>query len=78
MLERYLPRIDRLGDDQRVVLIREQYVFALYSNGRYREAAATQRETSPIAIRLGDSRSKAYALAGEMMTCDCACAKAAS
>ena len=68
VLERYLPRIDRLGDDQRVVLIREQYVFALYSNARYREAAATQRETSPMANRLGDSRSKAYALAGEMMT----------
>ena len=68
VLEHYLPRIDRLGDDQRVVLIRQQYVFALYSNGRYRDAAATQRETSPIAIRLGDSRSKAYALAGEMMT----------
>ena len=68
VLERYLPRIDRLGDDQRVVLIREQYVFALYSNARYREAAATQRETSPMANCLGDSRSKAYALAGEMMT----------
>ena len=68
VLERYLARIDRLGDDQRVVLIRQQYVFALYSNGRYREAAATQQESSPIAIRLGDSRSKAYALAGEMMT----------
>ena len=68
MLERYLPRIDRLGDDQRVVLIREQYVFALYSNARYREAASTQRETSPMANRLGDSRSKGYALAGEMMT----------
>ena len=68
VLERYLPRIDRLGDDQRVVLIREQYVFALYSNARYREAAATQRETSRMANRLGDSRSKAYALAGEMMT----------
>ena len=68
VIEHYLPRIDRLGDDQRVVLIRQQYVFALYSNGRYRDAAATQRETSPIAIRLGDSRSKAYALAGEMMT----------
>ena len=53
VLERYLPRIDRLGDDQRVVLIREQYVFALYSNARYREAAATQRETSPMANRLG-------------------------
>jgi class 3 adenylate cyclase/tetratricopeptide (TPR) repeat protein len=68
VLERYLSRIDRLEDDQRVVLIREQYVFALYSNARYREAAATQRETSPMANRLGDSRSKAYALAGEMMT----------
>jgi predicted ATPase len=68
VLERYLPRIDRLGDDQRVVLIRQQYVFALYSNGRYRKAAATQRETSPIASRLGDSSSKAFALAGEMMT----------
>jgi hypothetical protein len=68
VLRRYLPRIDRLGDDQRVVFIRQQYVFALYSNGRYRDAAATQRETSPMAIRLGDSRSKAYALAGEMMT----------
>ena len=68
VLERHLRRIDRLGDDQRVVLIREQYVFALYSNGRYRDAAAAQRETLPIAIRLGDNRSKAYALAGEMMT----------
>ena len=68
VLERYLPRIDRLGDDQRVVLVRQQYVFALYSNGRYREAAATQQESSPIAVRLGDSRSMAYALAGEMMT----------
>ena len=68
VLERYLPRIDRLGDDQRVVLVRQQYAFALYSNGRYREAAATQQESSPIAVRLGDSRSMAYALAGEMMT----------
>jgi class 3 adenylate cyclase len=68
VLERHLSRIDRLGDDQRAVLIREQYVFGLYSNGRYREAAATQCETSPIAIRIGDSRSRAYALAGEMMT----------
>ena len=68
VLERHLRRIDRLGDDQRVVLIREQYVFALYSNGRYRDAAAAQRETLPIAIRLGDNRSRAYALAGEMMT----------
>ena len=67
VLERYLARIDRLGDDPRAVLIRHQYVFALFWNARYREAAAMQRETSPIANRLGDSRSKAYSLAGEIL-----------
>ena len=67
VLERYLARIDRLGDDPRAVLIRHQYVFALLWNTRYREAAAMQRETLPMADRLGDSRSKAYALAGEIL-----------
>ena len=66
VLERYLPRIDRLGDDPRAVFIRHHYIFALLWNTRYREAAAMQRETSPIAERLGDSRSKAYSLAGEI------------
>jgi tetratricopeptide (TPR) repeat protein len=67
VLERYLARIDRLGDDTRAVLIRHQYVFALLWNTRYREAAAMQRASSPIAERLGDSRSRAYALAGEIL-----------
>ena len=67
VLARYLLRIDRLGDDPRVVLIRHHYVFALLWNARYREAAAMQRETSLMADRLGDSRSKAYALAGEII-----------
>ena len=66
VLQRYLARIDRLGDDPRAVLIRHQYVVRAYWNTRYREAAAMQRETSPIADRLGDSRSKAYSLAGEI------------
>ena len=66
ILERYAARIARMGDDPRAVLIRHQYVFALLWNTRYREAAAMQRETSPIADRLGDSRSKAYSLAGEI------------
>jgi class 3 adenylate cyclase/tetratricopeptide (TPR) repeat protein len=65
-LERYLMRVDRLGDDPRAVLIRHQYVFALLWSARYREAAIIQRETSPIAARLGDSRSQAYAIAGEI------------
>jgi predicted ATPase len=56
VISRYLARVDRLGDDPRVVLIRHQYVFALVWNSRYQEAAAVQRETSPIADRLGDSR----------------------
>ena len=66
VVERYLARIDRLGDDPRVVLIRHQYVLALIYNVRYREAAVAQHATSIMAERLGDSRSRAYALAAEI------------
>jgi hypothetical protein len=66
VLGRHLMRVDRLGDDPRAVLIRHQYVIALIWNTRYREAASVQEETSPIANRLGDSRSKAYSLAGKI------------
>jgi hypothetical protein len=66
VLRRYLPRIDRLGNDSRSVLIRHHYIFALIYTTRYREAAAIQRETSVIAEQVGDSRSKAYSLAGEI------------
>ena len=66
VVTRYLSRVDRLGDDPRAVLIRHHYVFALLWNTRYRQAAAMQRETSPMADRLGDSRSKAYSLAAEI------------
>src|SRR5258708_22022590 len=66
VLGRYLSRIDRLGDDSRVVLIRHHYILALLWNTRYREAAAVQQETSPIADRVGDSRSRAYSLAIEI------------
>lgn len=62
----YLSRIDRLGDDSRVVLIRHHYILALLWNTRYREAATVHQETSPIADRVGDSRSKAYSLAIEI------------
>jgi tetratricopeptide (TPR) repeat protein len=66
VLKCYLPRVDRLGDDPRAVLIRQQYAYTLLLNARYREGAAVQREASAIASRLGDSRSKAYALASEI------------
>ena len=66
VLRRYLPRIDGLGNDSRAVLIRHHYVFALIYNTRYWEAVAIQQETSAIAERVGDNRSKAYSLAGEI------------
>jgi hypothetical protein len=66
VLKRHLTRIDGLGDDARAVLIRHQFVFALLWGARYGEAASMQRDTSLIANRLGDSRSKAYSLAGEI------------
>jgi hypothetical protein len=66
VLKRYLTRIDRLGDDARAVLIRHQFVFALLWGAHYSEAASMQRDTSLIANRLGDWRSKAYSLAGEI------------
>jgi hypothetical protein len=53
-------------DDPKAILIRHQYVLALIWSARYSEAASMQEETSPIANRLGDSRSKAYSLAGEI------------
>ena len=67
VLERHLVRIDRLHDDPKVILIRHHYVFALFYNARYREAAAAQSKTSSLAARLGDSKSKAYSLANEII-----------
>jgi tetratricopeptide (TPR) repeat protein len=66
LLERYAPHIARIGDDPRAVLIRHQYVFALVRNTCFGEAAAMQPETLRMANRLGDSKSKAYSLAGEI------------
>ena len=68
LLERYSTRIDRLGDDPRSVVIRYYHSHALWWNTRYRDAAAIQRDVSQMADRLGDSRSKAYSLIGEIFT----------
>jgi class 3 adenylate cyclase len=63
---RYLSRVDRIGDDIRAILVRHQLMFALLWNTRYGEADTIQREIAPIASRLGDSRSEAYSLAGQI------------
>jgi class 3 adenylate cyclase len=67
VVQRWLPRLDRLEIDPRIVIIRHHYIFALLWNTRYQEALAKQVETSGLARRLGDSGSKAYALAGEIL-----------
>ena len=67
VLERYSTRIDRVGDDPRSVVIRYYHLNALWWNARYRDAAAIHREVSRMADRLGDSRSKAYSLLGELI-----------
>jgi len=67
VLQRHFGRIGNVDANPRAIRIRHHYVFALLFNGRYREAAALQRETLPIANRLGDSSSRAYALTNEIL-----------
>jgi ElaB/YqjD/DUF883 family membrane-anchored ribosome-binding protein len=48
--------------------MRYHFSTALWWNTRYRDAAAIQRDVFQMADRLGDSRSKAYSLTGEIFT----------
>lgn len=66
IVERYLSRLDRLGDSPKCVLVRHHYVLALLWSGRYREAEKPQTSLSAMAGRLGDVNSSAYALASAM------------
>jgi hypothetical protein len=66
IFERHLPRIEGLGLEPRVILVRHQHVMALLWNGRYQDAAAKQRQISSAARQMGDSLSRAYAAAGEI------------
>jgi class 3 adenylate cyclase/tetratricopeptide (TPR) repeat protein len=66
VIERYLPRVSRLGDHSRVVLIYHHYAYALFFGARYRHAAVAVREALHMAERLGDEASIAYMLASEI------------
>jgi class 3 adenylate cyclase len=66
VVEQHWVRIERLGDDPRVVRIRYFYEHALILAARYREAAAVRAGTSLMASRLGDHSSKVYAYIGEI------------
>lgn len=62
-VERFASRLDRLGDCVGRILVQHQYVVALIHSMRYREAEIAQRYLSLTAERLGDTKSRAYALA---------------
>ena len=44
LLEHYLSRLNRLGDDLRVVLIRSNHVYGLWASTRFQEATTVLRE----------------------------------
>ncbi len=62
-VERFGPRLDALGDDPTRILINHHCTIALIWSGRYREAQTAQVGLTAMATRLGDDRSKGYALA---------------
>jgi tetratricopeptide (TPR) repeat protein len=67
-VERFLHRLDRLGDSHQRVVIHHHYILALWLRKRYREARAAQADLLALANRLGDERSMAYALVSEIHT----------
>jgi class 3 adenylate cyclase len=65
-IERFGPRIKRLGDNAALVQIYHQYVLALLWSGRYADAQETQKQLSKLATSVGDPRSIALALASDI------------
>ena len=63
VVARFIPSLDRLGDDPKRILVLHQYVIALQWSGLYREAEREQTKLSTAVVGLSDMRSKAYALA---------------
>jgi class 3 adenylate cyclase len=59
---RFLPRLNRLGDSPKRVLIQHNYVLGLIESAKYREAEEAQTYLTAMATRLHEDRSKAYAL----------------
>lgn len=64
---RFKPRLERLGDSQSRTLIQYHYVQTLLWSSRFKEAEEAQRELMAMANRLGDAKSRAYALVTEVL-----------
>jgi class 3 adenylate cyclase len=66
IVERFRPRIERVTEGHDRILIQHHYVLGLLWSARYREAEQVQSGLSAMAARLGDPRSKAYAIASAL------------
>jgi hypothetical protein len=62
IVQRFMARLDRVGDCHERVLVQHHFVLALLWTGQYREADREQTNLSTMAVRLSDARSSAYAL----------------
>jgi class 3 adenylate cyclase len=61
-VERFLSRLERLGDRPNVILVLHHYVLALLAMHQFRAAMETQDRLSAAADRIRDVRSRAYAI----------------
>ncbi len=64
---RFRPRLERLGDSKQRSLIQYHYVQTLLWSSRFKQAEEAQRELIAMTNRLGDARSRAYALVTEIL-----------
>jgi class 3 adenylate cyclase/tetratricopeptide (TPR) repeat protein len=70
LINKYRDALTEMGDRVEVVVARHYEVWALIWTVQYANARQAQELASTMARRLGDAKSKAYALAGEFLL-DC-------
>jgi class 3 adenylate cyclase len=59
IVERFISRLERLGDSHKSILVQHHYVYALMLSARFREAEKAQTNLSAMAARLDDMGSTA-------------------
>lgn len=66
LAKRIEPVLNRIGDNGDHVLFLHHYVSCLVCNSQFHEALRVQRELTEMAERLGDPKSRAYAMVNEL------------
>jgi hypothetical protein len=68
LIDPELPRLETLGDSPQVAILLDLYGVGLFSSCRFREAKRMADSALAMAERLDDTRAKAHARAGVIMT----------